>query len=113
MGICPELINVKTTIQLTIIVKFPADYDGQSPARPRSDQRPRGSMHLMGAVIAPSEEDSQTFNVNAANGEIYKLRAHDAKERQYWVSGKESNWGYGTVVHFATFRVRPSVPSYY
>ena len=42
-------------------------------------------MHLMGAVIAPSEEDSQTFNVNAANGEIYKLRAHDAKERQYWV----------------------------
>ena len=44
-------------------------------------------MHLMGAVIAPSEEDSQTFNVNAANGEIYKLRAHDAKERQYWVSG--------------------------
>ena len=43
-------------------------------------------MHLMGAVIAPSEEDSQTFNVNAANGEIFKLRAHDAKERQYWVS---------------------------
>ena len=39
-----------------------------------------------GAVIAPSEEDSQTFSVNGANGEIYKLRAVDAKERQYWVS---------------------------
>jgi len=39
-----------------------------------------------GAVVAPSEEDSQTFSVNGANGEIYKLRAVDAKERQYWVS---------------------------
>ena len=37
-------------------------------------------------MIAPSEEDSQTFSVNGANGEIYKLRAVDAKERQYWVS---------------------------
>ena len=42
--------------------------------------------HPQGAVIAPSEEDSQTFSVNGANGEIYKLRAVDAKERQYWVS---------------------------
>ena len=47
-----------------------------------------GSMHayMQGAVIAPSEEDSQTFTINGANGEIYKLRGQDAKERQFWVS---------------------------
>ncbi|RWS29132.1 oxysterol-binding protein-related protein 11-like protein [Leptotrombidium deliense] len=37
-------------------------------------------------MIAPSEEDSQTFTVSAACGEVYKLKASDAKERQYWVS---------------------------
>ncbi|ELT92046.1 hypothetical protein CAPTEDRAFT_227574 [Capitella teleta] len=49
-------------------------------------QRPRGSIHLAGAVMSPSDEDSQTFTVNAANGEIYKLKAFDAKERQHWVN---------------------------
>ena len=41
---------------------------------------------LQGAVVAPSEEDSQSFTVNGANGEVYKLRGQDAKERQFWVS---------------------------
>ena len=36
--------------------------------------------------MSPSEEDSQSFSVNGANGEIYKLRGQDAKERQFWVS---------------------------
>ncbi|XP_077979284.1 oxysterol-binding protein-related protein 11-like isoform X2 [Glandiceps talaboti] len=49
-------------------------------------QRARGSVHLGGAVISPSDEDSQTFSVNAANGEVYRLRASDAKERQHWVN---------------------------
>ncbi|RUS77935.1 hypothetical protein EGW08_014309 [Elysia chlorotica] len=48
-------------------------------------QRPRGSVHLAAAVVSPSDEDSQTFVVNAANGEIFKLRASDARERQLWV----------------------------
>nr|CAB3264581.1 oxysterol-binding protein-related protein 11-like [Phallusia mammillata] len=48
--------------------------------------KPRGSLVLAGAVIAPSTEDSYTFSVNAANGEVYKLRASNAKERQEWVS---------------------------
>ncbi|XP_022099491.1 oxysterol-binding protein-related protein 11-like [Acanthaster planci] len=52
----------------------------------RKTQRPRGLVHLTGAVISPSDEDSMTFNVNAANGEVYRLRATDAKERQFWVS---------------------------
>ncbi|XP_071795952.1 oxysterol-binding protein-related protein 11-like isoform X2 [Asterias amurensis] len=52
----------------------------------RKTQRPRGSVHLAGAVISPSDEDSVTFNVNAANAEVYRLRAMDAKERQFWVS---------------------------
>ena len=29
---------------------------------------------FQGAVISPSDEDSQTFTVNAANAEIYRLR---------------------------------------
>lgn len=48
--------------------------------------RPRGSIHLSGAVISPSEEDSNTFSVNSIAGELYRLRASDAKERQLWVN---------------------------
>ncbi|XP_075037352.1 oxysterol-binding protein-related protein 11 isoform X2 [Mixophyes fleayi] len=50
------------------------------------NQKPRGTVQLAGAVISPSDEDSHTFTVNAASGELYKLRATDAKERQHWVS---------------------------
>ncbi|XP_072015596.1 oxysterol-binding protein-related protein 11-like isoform X2 [Amphiura filiformis] len=52
----------------------------------KQQQKPRGSVHLTGAVVSPSDEDSQTFTVNAANGEVYRLRAQDARERQHWVS---------------------------
>jgi len=45
----------------------------------------RGSQHLSGAVVIPSEEDGQTFTVNLASGEMFKLRASHAKERQMWV----------------------------
>lgn len=47
---------------------------------------PRGSVHLAGAVICPSEEDSKTFTVNCASGDMLKLRATDARERQEWVN---------------------------
>ena len=29
---------------------------------------------IQGAVIAPSDEDSVTFSVNAANGDLFKVR---------------------------------------
>ena len=45
----------------------------------------RGSNHLSGALVIPSEEDSQTFNVNFASGDVFKLRARDVKDRQVWV----------------------------
>jgi hypothetical protein len=48
--------------------------------------RPRGALHLAGAVISPSEEDSHTFVVNSASGDVYKVRAVDAKERQEWIT---------------------------
>uniref|UniRef100_H2YL60 Oxysterol-binding protein n=1 Tax=Ciona savignyi TaxID=51511 RepID=H2YL60_CIOSA len=48
--------------------------------------KPRGLLPLEGAVVAPSIEDSCTFSVNASNGEVYKLRATNAKERQEWVN---------------------------
>ena len=37
-------------------------------ARPDKTQRPRCSIYLAGAVIAPSDEDSNTFTVNSATG---------------------------------------------
>uniref|UniRef100_A0A3Q0KQV2 Putative oxysterol-binding protein n=1 Tax=Schistosoma mansoni TaxID=6183 RepID=A0A3Q0KQV2_SCHMA len=47
--------------------------------------KPRGALSLIYASICPSDEDSQTFFINAANGDLLKLKAIDAKERQYWV----------------------------
>jgi hypothetical protein len=37
-------------------------------------------------MITPSEEDGQTFKVSVHSGEVYKLMAADAKERQFWVN---------------------------
>ncbi|XP_055529898.1 oxysterol-binding protein-related protein 11 [Wyeomyia smithii] len=48
---------------------------------------PRGQVHLSGAVICPSDEDSKTFTVNCASGDMLKLRAGDARARQEWVDG--------------------------
>ncbi|XP_072139634.1 oxysterol-binding protein-related protein 10 isoform X1 [Mobula birostris] len=49
-------------------------------------QKPRGVLYLSGAVISFSDEVSHMFIVQAASGELYKLRAGDAKERFYWVN---------------------------
>jgi len=38
------------------------------------NQKPRGAINLHCANVAPSEEDSVTFTIYAANGEVYKLR---------------------------------------
>ena len=35
--------------------------------------RCRGSHYLAGALVLPSDEDSQTFSVNFASGEVYKV----------------------------------------
>lgn len=47
---------------------------------------PRGCIFLAGCFIAPSEEDGQTFTVSSASGDVYKLKAADPKERQFWVN---------------------------
>jgi hypothetical protein len=44
----------------------------QPPVKERNGKC-RGSQHLAGAVVLPSEEDSQTFTVNFATGEIFKV----------------------------------------
>ncbi|XP_061178111.1 oxysterol-binding protein-related protein 11-like isoform X2 [Saccostrea echinata] len=59
-------------------------------------QRPRGCVHLAGAVISPSDEDSQTFSVSAANGEIYRLKAGSTKERQLWIDKLRTTAEYHT-----------------
>lgn len=42
--------------------------------------------HLAAAVICPSDEDSKTFTINCASGDMLKLRATDARARQEWVN---------------------------
>ncbi|XP_010733647.1 oxysterol-binding protein-related protein 10 isoform X2 [Larimichthys crocea] len=49
-------------------------------------QKPRGSLPLIGASVTPSDEAPHMFIVNSVNGELYKLRASDAKEQQFWMS---------------------------
>lgn len=41
---------------------------------------------MAGAVISPSDEDSNTFTVSPAAGESYKLRATDTRDRQMWLN---------------------------
>ncbi|KAJ3609618.1 hypothetical protein NHX12_024137, partial [Muraenolepis orangiensis] len=48
-------------------------------------QKPRGSLPLIGASVTPSDEAPHMFVVNSS-GELYKLRASDAKEQQFWMS---------------------------
>lgn len=39
------------------------------------NQKPRCSIYLAGAVIAPSDEDSTTFTVNSATGELLSFHS--------------------------------------
>lgn len=48
---------------------------------------PRGQVHLAGAAVCPSDEDSRTFTISCASGDTLKLRAADARARQEWVDG--------------------------
>ncbi|XP_027206100.1 oxysterol-binding protein-related protein 11 [Dermatophagoides pteronyssinus] len=45
----------------------------------------RGCFQLANCQVMPSDEDSQTFSVHSAYGEVYKLKAANAKDRQKWV----------------------------
>ncbi|XP_074201452.1 oxysterol-binding protein-related protein 10 isoform X3 [Camelus bactrianus] len=49
-------------------------------------QKPRGALSLSGAIVSLSDEAPHTLVVYSANGEMYKLRAADAKEKQFWVT---------------------------
>ncbi|KAJ7381190.1 hypothetical protein OS493_004790 [Desmophyllum pertusum] len=68
---------------------------------------PRGTVYLGGSMIAPSDEDSFTFTVSAANGDIFKLRANDAKERQDWINKLRS------VAEFHTSSIAQAAPPLY
>ncbi|XP_023694804.1 oxysterol-binding protein-related protein 10 isoform X2 [Paramormyrops kingsleyae] len=49
-------------------------------------QKPRGWLPLAGASVTPSDEAPHMFTIYSASGELYKLRASDAKEQQFWMS---------------------------
>ncbi|MBN3325925.1 GADL1 decarboxylase, partial [Atractosteus spatula] len=53
---------------------------------PSKTQKPRGALPLAGASVSQSDEAPHMFVVYSANGELYKLRAADAKEQQFWMS---------------------------
>ncbi|XP_029600187.1 oxysterol-binding protein-related protein 10 isoform X3 [Salmo trutta] len=50
------------------------------------NQKPRGSLPLIGASVALSDELLHMFTVLSVTGEAYKLRASDAGEQQLWMS---------------------------
>ncbi|XP_044540608.1 oxysterol-binding protein-related protein 10-like, partial [Gracilinanus agilis] len=50
------------------------------------NQKPRGALSLAGAIVSLSDEAPHMLVVYSANGEVYKLRAADAKEKQCWVT---------------------------
>uniref|UniRef100_A0A4X2LJ59 Oxysterol-binding protein n=1 Tax=Vombatus ursinus TaxID=29139 RepID=A0A4X2LJ59_VOMUR len=50
------------------------------------NQKPRGALSLAGAIVSLSDEAPHMLVVHSANGEVYKLRAADAKEKQCWVT---------------------------
>ncbi|XP_072009673.1 oxysterol-binding protein-related protein 10 isoform X3 [Engystomops pustulosus] len=49
-------------------------------------QKPRGFLSLAGSVISLSDEAPYMIVVYSTSGEVYKLRAADSKERQFWLS---------------------------
>ncbi|XP_052000666.1 oxysterol-binding protein-related protein 10 isoform X2 [Xyrauchen texanus] len=50
------------------------------------NQKPRGSLPLIGSSVAPSDEFPFMFSVFAANGDLFKLRANNASEQQMWMT---------------------------
>nr|XP_002716290.1 oxysterol-binding protein-related protein 10 isoform X1 [Oryctolagus cuniculus] len=49
-------------------------------------QKPRGMLSLSGAIVSLSDEAPHMLVVYSASGEMYRLRAADAKEKQFWVT---------------------------
>ncbi|XP_061738109.1 oxysterol-binding protein-related protein 10 isoform X2 [Nerophis ophidion] len=49
-------------------------------------QKPRGSLPLIGATVMVGDEAPHMFIVSSVNGELYKLRASDAKEQRFWIN---------------------------
>ncbi|KAM4687993.1 oxysterol-binding protein-related protein 10 [Discoglossus pictus] len=50
------------------------------------NQKPRGSLSLAGSVISLGDEAPNMIVVSFPNGEMYKLKATDSKERQFWLT---------------------------
>lgn len=47
--------------------------------------KPRGILPLTGASVTASNEAPHMFIITTANGELFKLRAMNAKEQQLWI----------------------------
>jgi len=63
---------------------------------------PRGGVALYGASILPDPEHSSGFQIMSVNGNIFKLKANNTRERQRWItllrSSTDSNYTYNKVL---------------
>lgn len=69
------------------------------PPQNLNGSTPRWQEHLAGAVVCPSDEDSRTFTISCASGDILKLRAQNARARQEWVDALRNIAECHTQVH--------------
>ncbi|XP_053323979.1 oxysterol-binding protein-related protein 10 isoform X1 [Spea bombifrons] len=60
------------------------------------NQKPRGSLSLTGSVISTSDESPCMIIVYSASGEMYKLKASDSNERQFWLNNLQACAKYHT-----------------
>ena len=51
-----------------------------------------------------SDEDGHGFTVSASNGDVYKLKASDARNRQLWVDHLRSSAGGALLPHPSDLR---------
>uniref|UniRef100_A0A2K5DHV0 Oxysterol binding protein like 10 n=1 Tax=Aotus nancymaae TaxID=37293 RepID=A0A2K5DHV0_AOTNA len=82
--------KLETTLAAAIWVYFVLDFEAgilQYFVNEQSKhQKPRGALSLSGAIVSLSDEAPHMLVVYSANGEMFKLRAADAKEKQFWVT---------------------------
>lgn len=60
-------------------------YDEIKKPFDRGQVTPRATVDITNATVVPSEEDSVSFSISVASGEVIKFRANDARDRQHWV----------------------------
>ncbi|XP_054102894.2 oxysterol-binding protein-related protein 10 isoform X1 [Callithrix jacchus] len=78
--------HVEHTLKRYFVLDFEAGILQYFVNEQSKHQKPRGALSLSGAIVSLSDEAPHMLVVYSANGEMFKLRAADAKEKQFWVT---------------------------